>query len=619
MNSRIVLLVLALLGVLFLSGCNSDNSPRQVQIDSQPAPQTVAVGATATFTVGASGDGLAYQWQSSSDGSAWTTLAGATSASYAVGGVDLAASGRQYRVVVSGTEGTQTSSAASLTVLTAVSVSAQPADLTLTEGDDAVFSVTAAGDSPTFQWQSSPDGSTWTPIGGATGATLTLSAVALADNGRRLRVVVSNAASSVTSAAATLTVNALPGPGRIVTAPQPVTVAVGQAATFSVVGAGNPAPAYQWQISTDGGTTFADNAGATASSYTTAAGSAGDDGTRFQVHVYNNLGGVVSAPVTLPVNAVPPPVFTLQPGNQNVIAGATATFTAAAIGTPAPTYQWQVSGNGVAFTDVAGATSASYTIGATAIADSGKSYRVVASNSGGSTTSNVAVLRVTAPGLGLVDPHTLTSYDCSPWAMLDGVSVQTTATYPNPLMNGVSTTTMNGSTAYAGHSAKEVEIVAPLGAVSLDTKVYASSDASSHVLTTYGAVSDSSVTSGGNTIVSHAEIVITPPADDTEFALAAGQTSPDRPVTEVTTTTITTNGVPGQPATQTTTSTVKGVTFVGIETVTVGAGTFRTCRVVNTGSAVTNWVLIGSGTFVKDSQGGTATQILVNGQPYISN
>ena len=54
-------------------------------IITQPAKTTVALGENATFTVEASGEGLTYQWQYSSDnGRTWKSKKGATSSSYTV-------------------------------------------------------------------------------------------------------------------------------------------------------------------------------------------------------------------------------------------------------------------------------------------------------------------------------------------------------------------------------------------------------------------------------------------------------------------------------------------------------------------------------------------------------
>ena len=87
-------------------------------------------------------------------------------------------------------------------------ITSQPVNQAVVAGAAATFSGAATGTSLTYQWQASPDGTIWTDLSGATGATLTQSAAAIADNGKRFRVVVSNSAGSATSSAATLIVTA---------------------------------------------------------------------------------------------------------------------------------------------------------------------------------------------------------------------------------------------------------------------------------------------------------------------------------------------------------------------------------------------------------------------------
>jgi hypothetical protein len=94
---------------------------------------------------------------------------------------------------------------------------------------------------------------------------------------------------------------------------------------------------------------------------------------------------------TLTVTAAGTPYFTIQPAKQTVIAGSTVTLSAAASGTPTPTYQWQK--NGV---NIAGATSNTYSIFAAAIDDTGN-YTVVGTNSVGSVGSDAALLVVMSP------------------------------------------------------------------------------------------------------------------------------------------------------------------------------------------------------------------------------
>ena len=92
------------------------------------------------------------------------------------------------------------------------------------------------------------------------------------------------------------------------------------------------------------------------------------------------------------------PAVTTHPINVTVTAGELASFTAAASGEPAPTVQWQVStDSGTTWTDVTGATAGTYSFIAT-IADQGKQFRAVFTNSAGTAATNPATLTVNAGG-----------------------------------------------------------------------------------------------------------------------------------------------------------------------------------------------------------------------------
>ena len=93
------------------------------------------------------------------------------------------------------------------TVVNAPIITAGPAGQTVTGGEIAEFSITTTGDNLSYQWQQSTDGDGWVDIPGATGVSYATEATTPSMSGYQYRCVVSNSAGSVTSSAATLTVN----------------------------------------------------------------------------------------------------------------------------------------------------------------------------------------------------------------------------------------------------------------------------------------------------------------------------------------------------------------------------------------------------------------------------
>jgi hypothetical protein len=350
-------------------------------ITTEPASESVLVGQTATLSVVAGGTApLSYQWQKNG-----ANISGATSATYTTPATASADNGSTFKVVVSNSAGSVTSSAATLTVSAAVvapTIATQPTNQTVTAGQTATFTVLAAGTSPlSYQWQKNGAN-----ISGAASSSYTTPATTTANNGSTFAVGVSNSAGSVTSSAATLTVSTAVVAPTIATQPTNQTVTAGQTATFTVLAAGTAPLSYQWQ---QNGTNIN---GAASSSYTTPATTTANSGSTFAVVVSNSAGSVTSSAATLTVStAVVAPTITTQPTNQTVTAGQTATFSVTASGTAPLSYQWQKNG-----ANISGATSASYTTPATASADNSSTFKVVVSNSAGNITSNAATLTVTA-------------------------------------------------------------------------------------------------------------------------------------------------------------------------------------------------------------------------------
>ncbi|MFT3784300.1 MAG: immunoglobulin domain-containing protein [Nibricoccus sp.] len=397
---------------------------------TQPQSTTVNVGGSTTFTVAASGSPTpTYQWYRGS-----TLLTGQTAATLSLTNIQTSDAG-SYAAVATNSAGSATSNAATLTVNSAPSITAQPQSATTTVGSSVTFSVTASGSTPlSFQWQKGG-----TAITGATSASYTIASAQTTDAGN-YTVVVSNSIGSVTSSAATLTVNSAPA---ITGQPQSLSVVAGASASFSVTATGAALLTYQWQ---KGGTAII---GATSATYTIASTQTTDAGS-FTVVVTNGAGSTTSSAATLTVSAnAVAPTITTQPQSAAITVGGNVTFTAAATGTAPLTYQWQKNG-----TAITGATSGSLTLSNAQTSDAAN-YRVVVTNSAGSATSAAATLTVNPPSVApafTVQPvsHSVAiGHDVSFSAMATG--------YPTPSYTwsvstnaGTSWTAVTDGTNYAG-------------------------------------------------------------------------------------------------------------------------------------------------------------------------
>ncbi len=248
-------------------------------ITSQPASRTNVVGTSASFSVVATGNALRYQWKFNG-----ANITGATNSTCTLASVQVANAGN-YTVVVSNLTTSVASSPAALTVIVPPTITTQPVSRTNAVGTSASFTVVATGTALTYQWQFNGAN-----IAGATAGTFTLPSVQT-NNAGNYTVIVSNAATQVTSAIAKLTV-AVPTPPAITKQPGSLTVTAGQSATFAVTATGTAPLSYQWRFN---GTNIA---GATNNTYTVANAQSANVGS-YTVGVSNSNGTVTSSPATL--------------------------------------------------------------------------------------------------------------------------------------------------------------------------------------------------------------------------------------------------------------------------------------------------------------------------------
>ncbi|GAA2234363.1 hypothetical protein N1031_09570 [Herbiconiux moechotypicola] len=191
---------------------------------TQPVGASVDAGQTASFSVTATGNPLAYQWQRSTDGSTWTDIAGATDSRLQLPTVP-SDDGVKIRALLNGELASDEVTLSVRSEAPALLYSGQ--DTVAYEGSYVAFGTYASGvPEPTKQWQLSRDGgATWVASGEPVGVSEQFALVpSLSDDGLLARTVFSNGVGDdVTSDPQELTVVAYSGPSTMWVEGTPVT------------------------------------------------------------------------------------------------------------------------------------------------------------------------------------------------------------------------------------------------------------------------------------------------------------------------------------------------------------------------------------------------------------
>ncbi|MEQ2007905.1 MAG: immunoglobulin domain-containing protein [Limisphaerales bacterium] len=356
----------------------------------QPVSQSLTNGATLNLSVTATGSPtLTYQWSLNG-----TAIPGATAATLTLLNVQESLEGN-YVCVVSNPYGTATSQVAVVTVQSPPQIfdNGHPQPLTVIQGSNATFSVSATGDQPfTYQWRFNG-----TNITGATNNPLALTGV-LTNQAGNYSVVVSNPFGSATSSNALLTVRV---PPFIIVQPTPTnqTVIVGSNATITVVAGGDPTLTYQWRLN------GVNITGATAAILNLTSVQTSQLGL-YSVVVSNPYGTVTSSNATLDVKTAPFIVTqpqSGQPQSLTVLQGSPAAFSVTVGGDGPFAYQWRFGG-----VSITGATNSSFGL-ASAFTTNAGLYSVVITSPYGSVTSSNATLTVNVPPTIVVQPVSVES------------------------------------------------------------------------------------------------------------------------------------------------------------------------------------------------------------------
>jgi Ca2+-binding RTX toxin-like protein len=360
---------------------------------------------------------LSYQWQTSTDnGVTWNDVAGATAASFTATEAEV---GSIMRVAVSFTDVTTGtleqlySQPTEVVVLGPIAATGAPtiSDTTPMEGQALTVDLSAIVDpngviNPAYQWQSSTDGgATWADVAGATGTSFTPTQAEVAAS-LRVRVTWTDGADTIEQlvSVATAAVADLPEAATGAAIISDTTPFSGQTLTIDTTTIADPngvGPlSHQWQVSTDNGATWTDIAGATGTSYTTTRAEIGallkvvttfTDITTGTVETLTSA--ATAAIVEGPVAATGAPVISDLTPTETQALTLNVSSIADINGVGPLSYQWQSStDNGATWTNIAGATGASFT---PAQAQVGSILRVSASFTDGIGTVETLTSAVT--------------------------------------------------------------------------------------------------------------------------------------------------------------------------------------------------------------------------------
>ena len=334
----------------------------------------------------------------------------------------------------------------------------------------SVTTCVAAAGSGTGEVWSTTNGTTWQNISpvsscyeGFCGGTPAIFGVAMAGDGSTMYVLGIDQSTGQYAVWTTADATAAP---LVNTQPTDQTVPAGSSASFTSEAQGNPTPTVQWQVSSTGGGSWENLLNGTQSDGSSVSGAAtntlsisdaqnDETGDEYRAVFSNSQGLAYSNPATLTISATTSkPSVTVQPSNQSVAVGNSASFSSAASGNPTPTVQWQVSSTGGnswsalvngAQSDgssVSGATTGAVTISNAQLDENDYQYRAIFTNSQGSVQSNPATLTVTSsasvPGaptdVQASPTNTLGSLDVSwsPPSSDGGASISSYTVTPSP-------------------------------------------------------------------------------------------------------------------------------------------------------------------------------------------
>lgn len=168
-------------------------------------------------------------------------------------------------------------------------------------------------------------------------------------------------------------------------------VNIGSTASFTFSISGASSPSYQWYVSSSSTSAGSAISGANSATYSFTP-TVADSGKYYYCIVTAGGASTTSNRAMLTVN-IPAPTITSQPSGVNIDEGGSATFSITASGYNV-TYQWQYKSPNGDWSNITGSTTSNLVYNNLDLTYDEYKYRCVVSTSGGSVTSNEAILTI---------------------------------------------------------------------------------------------------------------------------------------------------------------------------------------------------------------------------------
>jgi|GEM_PF-777171 len=362
-----------------IAGGTIANAAQTINFNTTPA--TISCSAASG---GCSFLGYSYQWQSSTNGTSWNNISGATGQHYAPG--NLITTTYYRRAVTNNGITVYSTNTAKVTVYPQVRCSISPSGKAInynTSPGKLTGTATGGNNTYTYQWQSSENGTTWSNIPNANGRDYTPGNL-IKTTYYRL-IAYSNGAQGVSN---TATITVYP---QVLCSVSPSGKAINYNTSpgklTGTASGGTNAYTYQWQ-SSENGTTWSNIPNANGRDYT--------PGNLIKTTYYRLIGysnGAQGVSNTATITVYPQVRCSISPSvkaiNYNTSPGK-LTGTASG-GTNTYTYQWQSSENGTTWSNILNANGADYTPGNLIKTTY---YRLITYSNGAQGISNTATITV---------------------------------------------------------------------------------------------------------------------------------------------------------------------------------------------------------------------------------